>query len=113
VVTTEVQKGVINMKSYRQGDVLLVQIKSIPQSATPKAKTGRIVLAEGEATGHAHTIDDRDATELISEAERIINVTKSTPLTHQEHATIVIDPGVYKIVRQREYTPEGLRNVAD
>ncbi len=43
----------------RQGDVLLVPVKSLPIGAKeiPLDK-GRIVLAYGEVTGHAHAIDD-------------------------------------------------------
>lgn len=43
----------------RQGDVLLTPVKSLPQGCTevPLDK-GRIVLAYGEVTGHAHAIAD-------------------------------------------------------
>ena len=45
------------MLVYRQGDVLLKQVKSIPKSALAEHKEKEhIVLAAGEATGHAHTI---------------------------------------------------------
>ena len=43
---------------YRQGDVLLRAIDAIPDSATftVERDAGRIVLAYGEVTGHAHAI---------------------------------------------------------
>ena len=49
------------MNHYRQGDVLAVEVKSIPSRARelPRDKHNRIVLAEGEKTGHAHTIKDK------------------------------------------------------
>jgi hypothetical protein len=34
-------------------------------------------------------------------------------LEHDEHDTIAIPPGNYKVIRQREYSPEAIRNVAD
>lgn len=45
--------------SIRQGDVLLTKVASIPAGCTevPYDK-GRIVLAYGEVTGHAHAIAD-------------------------------------------------------
>jgi hypothetical protein len=34
-------------------------------------------------------------------------------LTHDEHAPIPLPAGAYRVVRQREYTPEQVRDVAD
>jgi hypothetical protein len=34
-------------------------------------------------------------------------------LEHQEHDPIVIPPGAYRVIRQREYAPEDIRNIAD
>jgi hypothetical protein len=34
-------------------------------------------------------------------------------LEHDEHDTITLPPGSYRIVRQREYAPEEIRYVAD
>jgi hypothetical protein len=48
---------------YRQGDVLIVPIEKLPADLEPVAREGRsIVLARGEATGHAHVITDERAT---------------------------------------------------
>ena len=44
------------MKTYRQGDVLIRQVNEIPSQAKVKKNVGRIVLAYGEVTGHAHAI---------------------------------------------------------
>src|SRR3989304_104344 len=48
---------------YRQGDVPLVRFRPRRWGAlTPVERAGgRIVLAEGEATGHAHVIDSPPA----------------------------------------------------
>jgi hypothetical protein len=98
---------------FRQGDVLLIKSDSIPSGDKTKAENGRLILARGEATGHHHSVLEDDA-ELIQEGERmLLNVLRETSLVHQEHGAIVIAAGVYEIKRQREYSPEAIRNVAD
>lgn len=42
-----------------------------------------------------------------------IEVKEPTNLTHEEHSTILIEPGIYKVVQQREYTPEAIRDIKD
>jgi len=100
---------------YRQGDVLLVPVPEIPADATPgRREQGRIVLAHGEATGHAHAIADPDAEILEDGAIRYLRVgDRGAALTHEEHGPIQLPPGTYRVVIQREYTPEGNRNVRD
>ena len=34
-------------------------------------------------------------------------------LRHEEHAEITLPAGIYKITRQREYSPEAIRSVCD
>jgi hypothetical protein len=34
-------------------------------------------------------------------------------VTHPEHRPIVLTPGNYRVTRQREYSPEAIRNVKD
>src|SRR3989304_3582392 len=49
-----------NKMQYRQGDVFIEEVASIPEGARRvPALNGRYVIAEGEATGHAHTIDEK------------------------------------------------------
>ena len=97
---------------YRQGDVLIERVDSIKGKAVKK--NNKIILAHGEATGHHHAITD-DTTILFNgpNGEVYIDVTEHTELTHQEHSSIAIPPGKYRVVRQREYTPEAIRNVID
>lgn len=97
------------MMMYRQGDVFLRRIESIPTNATPIARdNGRIVLAYGEVTGHSHAIADK-AAELVRSAatnRRFLRVMAASgvKLEHEEHATITLPPGDYEVVQQREYT---------
>lgn len=100
---------------YRQGDVLVVRVAAVPAEATEaRREHGRIILAHGEVTGHAHAIVSPDAAPFMTpEGELYIVVDEVSELLHEEHAPITLEPGAYKVVRQREYLPEEIRNVAD
>lgn len=102
---------------FRQGDVLIVPVNRIPleYKRQPRAQ-GRVVLAYGEVTGHAHAISELGAELYGSDLEaRFLEVLAEggVALTHEEHATIIIPPGLYQVVRQREYSPESDNFVAD
>ena len=102
----------------RQGDVLVVAVTSTPKGVTPvDRENGRAVLAHGELTGHAHAIADKGAT-LFCDPKfnaMFLAVGGNAPvaLNHDEHDTINIPPGNYHVIRQREYSPEAIRNVED
>lgn len=100
---------------FRQGDVLLERVNSLPQGVTPVAREGgRIVLAHGEVTGHAHAIKNRVAKFYqAGNGERFLEVPQACSVTHEEHGAIPLEPGIYRVKRQREYSPEAIRNVAD
>ena len=111
------------MKQIRQGDVLLIRLAQTPEEfltefgkrVDPVARDhGRLVLAEGEATGHAHVIESADA-QLMREDDELIDPDEAAqlyllvhgaaavPLVHEEHAPLDVPPGAYRVVRQREY----------
>jgi hypothetical protein len=111
-----------NRRQFRQGDVLVMAVDSIPDGATAvPLDGGRIVLALGEATGHAHAIAvadpvvgvDADARLLALGDRRFLEVSRPSTIRHEEHAPVPLAPGLYEVVRQREYSPEAIRNVAD
>jgi hypothetical protein len=89
----------------RQGDVLLVAVDALPEGAVAVKRSGRLVLAEGEATGHAHAILERDAREFRVGDERFVLVRSKAQLIHEEHAAIDLPAGTYRVVIQREYEP--------
>ena len=101
-------------KHYRQGDVLVIPISGkTPKGAAVAPKHGRLILAEGEATGHHHSVP-ASAAQLFAVDERmVLVVAEPTRIEHQEHAAIEIAPGDYWVVRQREYTPQAIRRVMD
>ena len=103
---------------YRQGDVLIVPVKRMPRGAERvNREKGRAVLAHGEVTGHAHAVKNGRA-ELFCDAARdaifmSISGDAAVALEHEEHETIHVPPGTYRIIRQREYSPGAIRVVAD
>jgi hypothetical protein len=105
----------VKRKMYRQGDVLLMQIDEMPGSAQEGTPDGdRIVLAYGEVTGHAHAVAAELARIFVDKETRFLHVGDGgASLVHEEHATIALDPGVYRIVHQREYVPNSSRYVLD
>jgi len=102
------------MSEYRQGDILLVPIPDAPDGPEVARDNGRIILAYGETTGHAHAIDDTEARLIeIETGERFLEILRASDLVHEEHDTVTLPPGTYEVRRQREYRPEGIIRVAD
>jgi hypothetical protein len=100
-------------KAYmaRQGDVLIVAVKSIPKKA---ARASDCVLAHGEVTGHCHQI--RTGAHLFVEVDgqKWLDVfDDEATVTHEEHGPVTLPRGRYRVGIQREYEPEGFRNVVD
>lgn len=102
---------------YRQGDVLLIKIEALPNDVSGvDLDNGRIVLAYGEVTGHAHAITVGAVPQArlwSADAERFLQALSTVSLCHEEHAPIELPAGVYQVVIQREYSPEEIRKVAD
>lgn len=98
----------------RQGDVLLVAIETLPEDAVVQIVEGDVILAWGEVTLHAHRIKEPDMVRMWSAgAERFLQVLERTALTHEEHTAITLEPGIYRLPQQTEYTPAELRRVQD
>ena len=110
------QKGELKMY-YQQGDVLLQKVSEIPESAKKKANiNGRIVLAEGEATGHAHAITDVAECELYTLADALfVKCGTAVTVTHEEHKPITLPAGVWRvsIVREYDHFQEEARRIID
>jgi hypothetical protein len=103
------------MKAYRQGDVSILAVNDVPKQAR-KVK-GELVLARGEATGHAHRIIEGQAF-LYRLATGILYLrvlSEYARLFHEEHTDVVLPQGDYEIRRQREFdwVGAGVRYVAD
>lgn len=103
------------MKLYRQGDVLFKQVKSIPSGNRKVRTTGHIL--EGETSGHIHRVKESDLAiaEVFEIDDRLfLSATEDgISILHEDHKTVTLPAGDYEVIRQREYSPEEIRNVAD
>lgn len=92
----------------RQGDFLLERVDgALPADAVlqPPDPEG-VVLGRGERAGHTHRVVGADAALYAARGgERFLVVSGEAVLRHEEHNPIRLVPGVYKVTRQREWTP--------
>ncbi|MHB8790180.1 MAG: hypothetical protein ACYDBT_09895 [Desulfobulbaceae bacterium] len=92
---------------YQQGDILIQRIATLPSNLEViDPEDGRYILARGEATGHAHAVNDNIL--LFREAGKDVLYCYADDyftLRHEEHNNIEIPPGIYQVrqVRQFEY----------
>ena len=93
------------MKQLQHGDVILQEVNGLPSGVSQvKIKAGCIILAEGEATGHHHTITDEGCKLFELKGELYLEVTApEVVVTHEEHKAIPIPTGIYKVGRVQEY----------
>ena len=103
-------------RQYRQGDILIVEVSEITRKH--KILETRIIV-EGELTGHAHRLDgDAVLIEIEGVFDHYDNPTMfihargdDVSVTHDEHGSIKLPKGYYKVVRQREYNEREIFNV--
>jgi hypothetical protein len=76
-----------------------------------------MILAEGEVTGHVHEVKGGAelfrADDVREMEESFLRVLSEATVEHAEHATITLPPGEYRVLRQRQYAPEGSSLVGD
>jgi hypothetical protein len=107
-----------------QGDVLFRRVERLPDGVE-RVKTGeRIVVAHSE-TGHHHAIDDSGVVMYQGPSDPLVaylvfeTAEHATVKHHRDfhtHAPLQLEGGqsaVWKVIRQREHTPEGWRRVED
>lgn len=92
---------------YRHGDVSLHPISEIPEGLTEVKHQGSVVLAEGEFTGHKHllTAPKLDSMRVLQDKEGrfYIEIGEESQLSHEEHKTLTIAPGLYRTNIEREH----------
>ena len=104
---------------YAQGDILIERVDNLDPdkfNSVAADPDGAVVLARGEVTGHRHAIhggavmfrDDSLARGMPTELYiGHIRVTATEALLgHEEHATIRLPKGTYRVRRQREFEAE-------
>lgn len=95
----------------RQGDILLREID--PPQGVETAPAERVVLAEGEITGHAHVVEGSLLT--ATRGGRMLLGVLHGEISHPDHDPTprAIPPVWYEVIRQRVYTPAAPRVVGD
>ena len=92
----------------QQGDVCYEKVPSIPNTAKKmKPIGGRYIIAEGEATGHAHAVKEVEWIEFFEDNGTIYlkNTTKEPViLNHEEHNNHILEADdIWKFERLYEY----------
>ena len=98
---------------YQQGDVI---IEKVDYEIKEGEKLDHLTLAEGEQTGHHHSIVSGIGQLIMFNNIMHLEVKSETALLrHQEHNEILIPQGIYRIGIVREYDPfeEEIRRVQD
>ncbi len=89
---------------WQHGDVLIHEIQALPNGVR---RSDRRVLAEGEATGHAHRLLEGADVETFEDnvGGLFLRVGPGGgPLTHEEHGLGVLPPNVIgEVDRVQEY----------
>ena len=121
----------------RQGDVSFVKLVGHEFSENSKISDG-LRVAEGEVTGHHHTLNAKVRVEHALDTEygkdsdfrkvgmagepMVFEVMEvgdgiegdEAPLDHDEHGTIPFEKGgIYRNILQRQYTPKKIERVVD
>jgi hypothetical protein len=96
-------------KQYRQGDILIEDVDQLPADAKPQTRLRRLVVAQGEATGHHHVLLPRrkhmDWWQNTA-GDLYVRSAEAGRLVHDEHGVIEILTDAPFIVcrRQLEFT---------
>lgn len=96
------------MNYYRHGDLGFTPIKEIPKGVGGRLKKVKsAILAEGEATGHYHKLTAKPNTKFsirtADNGDKYLKLGDEAELTHQEHNTITLNPGLYLMQHEREF----------
>jgi len=100
----------------RHGDVWIEACDVIPEGAIKVMPEARgYVLAEGEVTGHAHTIEATPDVEMFEKDGTLyLRVSgDGVGLRHQEHAERVIPRGVHRVTPQYGYNAGMVQRTTD
>lgn len=92
------------MQNYRHGDLPITPVTEL--NGTKITHHGSYVLALGEATGHKHIITAQpDMMDIydIGNGMFMLDLRSEATISHEEHHTITLPPGKYRVGREREY----------
>jgi hypothetical protein len=112
------------MKTFKnqaaQGDCLVTRIDTIPVGLKPMELENDVYVVAHSETGHHHVLQQGGVNVFEAANDPFVLylvVDKPVELKHlrsfDTHESLRINPGKYRINRQREYTAEGFRRAAD
>lgn len=84
----------------RQGDLLIIPVERV----RGELSDSNIVLL-GETSGHSHKIINGQVYRQWRDIYILAN--GDAELVHEEHDTVPLSAGAYKVIRQREYVAPG------
>lgn len=91
---------------WRHGDISGHRISALPDGLKEVAQNGSFVLAEGETTGHKHCITATPKTMRVlqgPDGRFYLDIQDSAEISHEEHKTIFVQPGIYEVRHEQEY----------
>ena len=107
-------------KQAAQGDILITRVDELPKDVAKQEPTKEGYIVAHSETGHHHTVQPHgvDFYHAANDPMIMFLVVEDEAdfihyRGHDTHEPLRFDKGVYEIRRQREYTPEGWRRVAD
>ena len=107
-----------------QGDLYIKRVDKLPDGVTAIQPIGGDFIVAHSETGHHHVVAAQPGVEYFSSANDplicfLVVKNDDVQLRHNRsfdtHRPIALKGGnsIYKLTRQREYTPEGWQRVAD
>ena len=109
---TEFELGSIHW----QGDVGILRISKVPEGA--RKINNEAQLAPGTSRGSRHLIHEacvftmyRDGSEVTDGP--VVDASTKLQVVHPDHGTVVMPPGIYKIVYQRQLSGDRIERVLD
>lgn len=106
-----------------QGDVMLIPVTELPANGYSATATenGAYIVTHSE-TGHHHVVMERPNVRMFQDTMDMFRswlVVEGEPVDLEHlrstdtHETLRLEPGIWEVRRQREYSPEGWRRAAD
>lgn len=108
-------EGEVTGHSHRLIDAERAQFKTEVRTAPAWMDDDGEVIGERayEVTFPTGDLFPADAELYLSDGQLYARVRKKAALVHQEHGTIILSRGTYRIIQQREWSPLGERRVID
>ena len=100
-----------NRVMYRHGDLLITRINAIPEDTVQISEK---IIAEGEISGHKHKIFGSAQVnirpsfigrQINDNPEVWFNAFDKIKLEHEEHKTLEIPKGAYKVTKEQQFDP--------